>query len=97
MVSHIVLQGHIIVPEADLLKVTAELENHISLTKAEAGCLQFCVTQDTNNRNRFNVNERFISLQAFEQHQLRVKQSTWGRVTENVQRFYQINQEPEVK
>lgn len=95
--NNVILQGHIIVADEDLLKVNAELENHISLTKAEAGCLQFCVTQDMKNQNRFNVNERFISQQAFEQHQLRVKQSTWGRVTENVQRFYQIHEEPEIK
>ncbi len=90
--NNIILQGHIIVADNDLIKVKAELEHHIKLTKAEVGCLHFSVRQDSDNPNRFNVSEKFVSQNAFEQHQLRVKQSTWGKVTVNVQRFYNIEQ-----
>jgi len=44
--SKVILEGHIIVPDADLNAVKEELDNHIKLTREEDGCLIFNVTQD---------------------------------------------------
>jgi len=90
-ISKITLQGHIIVSDADLAIVQNELIVHKKLTQQESGCITFKVTQDRDNINRFNVYEEFIDQQAFERHQLRVKNSKWGKVTANVQRYYQIS------
>lgn len=77
-------------PDADLNIVKNELITHKNLTKQEVGCLQFEVTQDQHNLNKFNVYEAFVDQQAFNYHQQRVKNSTWGKITVNVQRHYQI-------
>ena len=90
-ISKITLQGHIIVPDADLAIVKNELIVHQKLTQQEAGCLIFKVAQDSANINKFNVYEEFTDQQAFDNHQLRVKNSNWGKVTVNVQRYYQIS------
>lgn len=84
-----ILKGFILVPEADLALIQQELIEHCKLTKQEKGCLVFEVTPDLNNPCKFNVYEEFISPQAFETHQLRVVNSTWGKVTKNVSRHYE--------
>jgi quinol monooxygenase YgiN len=89
-ITKITLQGHIIVSDADLAIVQNELVAHKKLTQEESGCIIFNVTQDLDNINKFNVYEEFIDQQAFDSHQLRVKNSKWGKVTVNVQRHYQI-------
>jgi len=82
-------KGFIIVPEADLSVVKEELINHKRLTLEEPGCLVFEVTQNKNNPNRFDVNEEFVDKAAFESHQERVKNFYWGKVTVNVERYYE--------
>jgi quinol monooxygenase YgiN len=89
-ITKIILQGYIIVPDADLAVVKNELIEHKKLTQQESGCIIFNVTQDLDNINRFNVYEEFIDQQAFDRHQLRVKNSEWGKITVNVQRHYKV-------
>ncbi|PKF49370.1 putative quinol monooxygenase [Enterovibrio nigricans] len=88
--SKVILKGHILVPESDFDVVKAELENHSTLTRKEAGCLVFEVSQNAGNPFRFDVYEEFIDKAAFEFHQSRVKSSYWGEVTSNVARHYSI-------
>ncbi|MGS0824373.1 putative quinol monooxygenase [Shewanella sp. 0m-8] len=88
--AKIILQGFIIVSDPDLELVSRELVTHQSLTLKEPGCLTFSVTPDESNRNKFNVYEEFVDQTAINNHQARVKSSQWGRVTQNVQRHYQI-------
>ena len=86
----VILQGHIIVSNSDLAVVISALPLHKKLTKQEAGCLLFDVTQDLSNPNKFNVDEEFIDKDAFDFHQRRVKDSHWGKVTKNIERHYQM-------
>ena len=88
--SKVILQGHIIIPDADLSSVKEELDNHIKLTREENGCLVFNVTQDSDNKNRFNVYEEFTDRASFANHQNRAGKSRWALVTKNVQRHYKI-------
>ena len=88
----ITLRGFILVPETDLAAVQGELANHITLTRAEPGCISFSVTQDPDNPLRYNVEEEFESRSAFETHQDRVSNSYWGEVTRDVERHYTIQQ-----
>lgn len=72
--------------------VKEALELHKQLTKEEQGCLVFNVDEDDKDPCIYHVYEEFSSQEAFDAHQLRVKQSHWGQVTKNVQRFYSVTQ-----
>ncbi|WP_440940930.1 putative quinol monooxygenase [Immundisolibacter sp.] len=86
----ITLTGYIEVPDADLAAVEEHLAQHIELTLSEPGCLSFQVVRCPMDANRFNVQEKFESEEAFEAHQARTKHSDWGRVTKNVARHYTV-------
>ncbi|PTP11443.1 antibiotic biosynthesis monooxygenase [Vibrio sp. 10N.286.51.C3] len=88
----VILSGYIEIPENELEVVTTELDTHIELTRQEAGCLVFEVTQCNDTPTRFNVYEEFTDKPAFELHQARVKASLWGQVTTNVKRSYSIEE-----
>lgn len=90
----IVLQGFIVIPDANLDIVKSALPQHCELTRQEPGCLQFEVTPNSTDPNRFDVYEVFESKAAFEAHQVRVKQSYWGQVTTEVERHYEIEELP---
>jgi autoinducer 2-degrading protein len=90
MLTKVILQGFIVVPDSDLEIVKSELIIHKTLTLKEAGCLIFTVTPDETNPNKFSVYEEFVNQAAFDNHQVRVKTSKWGEVTKNVERHYQI-------
>ncbi len=70
--------------------VKNELVNHKRLTLEEIGCITFSVTENSENPLRFDVYEEFTDKAAFEHHQKRVKASNWGKVTVNVERYYEI-------
>ena len=86
----IILKGYIEVPDCDIAAVKEALPRHIELTRQEQGCLVFEVSQDEEVSNRFNVYEEFIDRHSFSLHQDRVRKSTWGAVSANVERHYQI-------
>ncbi|TDO98047.1 putative quinol monooxygenase [Marinomonas balearica] len=86
----VVLSGYILILEAELYEIEEALIEHVTLTKAEEGCLVFNVTKDPSNPLRYDVYEEFASQEAFDFHQTRVKSSTWGQVTTNVERHYSI-------
>lgn len=90
MLTKVILQGFIVVPDSDLEIVKSELIIHKTLTLKENGCLIFTVTPDETNPNKFSVYEEFVNQAAFDNHQVRVKTSKWGEVTKNVERHYQI-------
>lgn len=87
--AKVILKGHIIVPFSELEVILEELNKHIQLTKLEDDCLVFNVKQRPENSCYFDVYEEFTDQPAFEYHQQRVKQSTWGRISQNVERHYQ--------
>ncbi|MBL0480135.1 antibiotic biosynthesis monooxygenase [Aeromonas veronii] len=88
--SKVILKGFIVVPQAELTAVINELDNHIRLTRLEDGCLIFEVTQNEENQYRFDVYEEFKDQTTFDRHQLRVKSSKWGKVSVNVERYYEV-------
>ncbi|WP_428774377.1 putative quinol monooxygenase [Vibrio sp.] len=93
MTGKVILSGYILVPDAERHIVVAALAPHIELTRAEKGCLVFQVSQNQENRQRFDVYEEFVDQTAFDLHQERVKQSYWGKVTKGVTRHYQITRQ----
>ena len=87
----VVLSGCLYIPNEDREAVMQALPLHIRLSKNEEGCCMFDVQTDANNPNKLHVYEVFESRLAFEAHQTRVRQSEWGRVSQNCQREYSVN------
>ena len=85
------LKGHITVPEHRLDEVRAALPTHITLTRAEPGCISFNVDEDPSVSGRFTVAEVYENQAAFDAHQKRAKASTWFKVTEGIPRDYQVS------
>ncbi|MBG9885199.1 MULTISPECIES: antibiotic biosynthesis monooxygenase [Bacteria] len=69
--------------------VLRHLDQHIALTRAEPGCLQFNV-EPTGDPLVWTVRERFVDQTAFDAHQSRVRASEWGRATARIKRGYVI-------
>ena len=90
----IVLSGYIMVPTDDLKDVCDALPLHCRLTKDEPGCLSFTVEQDSDEIRKFHVHEIFANRQAFDAHQKRVAESSWGQISRNVERFYTVEEVP---
>ena len=89
----ITLQGYIVVTDTDLASVQDGLLEHIELTQREHGCLNFTVSQNTENKNRFSVHEKLVNRAAFEAHQRRAKDSRWSHIAANVERHHQISED----
>ena len=86
----VTLKGFIEVPADDLDSVREHLDTHVQLTRAEPGCVTFNVDQRNDNERIFDVYEEFVDSAAFTSHQERVKASSWGGITENVARHYEV-------
>lgn len=90
--AKIMLKGFIEVPPEEIDIIKKELNNHISNTRSEEGCITFNVDQNSNSCTIFNVYEEFVNREAFEIHQERVKNSYWGKITKNIKRSYDIKE-----
>lgn len=89
--SAIELVGRLICEvDEDVKVVRRHLPRHIELSRAEAGCLHFDVTQ-TEDPRVWTVSERFVGQAAFDAHQARVRASDWGRATSGIKRDYVIS------
>ncbi len=86
----VTLTGHINVPFDRLDAVTAALQEHIRLTRAEPGCLSFDVTPHANIAGRFEVKEMFVDQEAFDHHQARAQASPWAETTRGIERHYTV-------
>lgn len=86
----ITLNGHLICTSADeVALICAYLPDHIRLSRAEAGCLSFEVTQ-TADPLVWTVRETFTDQVAFDTHQARTRASDWFQATASIRRNYTI-------
>lgn len=76
----------------DLEILRSELAGHVSLTRAEPGCLSFevCPSDDP---LIWQVDECFADRAAFEAHQRRTRASAWGTATAGIPRDYEISED----
>ena len=88
--SRVTLKGLIRVPPDRLDAVLAELGTHIRLTREEEGCLVFRVDQRAHEPSVFGVYEEFVDRASFGAHQARVKESSWGACTKDLEREYTV-------
>lgn len=73
----------------DAALVTAHLPEHIRLSRAEAGCLEFNV--DQTGPLIWQLDESFVDRAAFEAHQTRTRASEWYRAAVHLGRDFQIS------
>jgi quinol monooxygenase YgiN len=92
MSGRVFLDGYMEVPPDRIAAVSQALPDHITLTRAELGCLAFDVIPGPDGR--FQVSEVFVDQAAFEAHQARAGNSTWADVTAGLSRHYSIRTEP---
>ena len=86
------VKGYMKVPLEELETIEEQLNEHIQNTRNEIGCIEFRVEQSSKNKCIFNVFEMFVGKDAFVLHQDRVKTSSWGSLTENVERVYKVEE-----
>lgn len=86
----VVLTGLLVCADDDQAAlVRTYLPEHVSLTRAEPGCVSFEV-RPTADPLVWAVSERFDGEAAFAAHQRRVAGSRWGEATAAIERRYTI-------
>lgn len=75
--------------EAELVR--QYLPDHKELTRKEAGCASFDVTE-TADPLIWKVEELFTNQATFDEHQKRTRASVWGRETSAIAREYEISE-----
>jgi quinol monooxygenase YgiN len=75
--------------DADAALVAQLLPDHIRLTRAEAGCEMFTVTQSADPKV-WDVAERFSTQANFDAHQTRTQASAWGKQTGHIARDFTL-------
>ena len=86
------LKGHMDVTSDRMEAVIKAVGDHITLTRAEAGCISFEVTACPDVTGRFLVAETFVDRAAFDQHQTRTSTSPWAKITAGLPRDYTITE-----
>ncbi len=80
------LTGTMTCAPGDIDIVRTALPQHMALSRAEPGCLNFDVTETA--PGVFEVSERFADMAAFEAHQTRTRASEWWQLTGHMPRDF---------
>jgi quinol monooxygenase YgiN len=90
MTGRVRVTGYLRCAPDEIDMVREALAEHIRLTRAEPGCLSFEITQDADDPCRWNLDETFIDMPAFEAHRARARESAWGPKTAHLDRDIQV-------
>ncbi len=93
MSKNIVISGTITCEPDDLEMLAKEVKGHIALTRAEAGCISFDITQSAPGACEFVISERFTDRAAFDAHTTRTRASDWWTKTQHIPRDITITEE----
>ena len=86
------LRGQLIcMTEDEALAVRSHLPDHITLSRAEPGCLTFDVTP-TDDPLVWEVMESFRDRASFDTHQTRARNSTWFAATRHILRDFRMEE-----
>jgi len=86
------LRGQLVcVTEDEARAVARHVADHIALTRAEPGCLQFEITP-TDDPMVFEVMEAFRTREDFNAHQTRTRASTWFEATRSILRDFRVEE-----
>ncbi len=93
MTGNIVINGTIKCTPDDVGMVVERVKEHIRLSRLEAGCIKFDITQSDDDPCVFNVSERFFDQAAFDTHSVRTRASIWWKETKHIPRDMKITTE----
>ena len=86
------LRGQLICMTAEEREtVLGRVDEHISLTRSEPGCLSFDITQ-SEDPLIFEVMESFRNRAAFDFHQTRTRDSRWFAATRHILRDFRVEE-----
>lgn len=86
------LSGRLVcMSEAERAAVLAHRADHVAATRAEPGCLSFCI-DETDDPMIFDVVEAFRDRAAFDTHQTRTRDSAWFAATRSVLRDFRVEE-----
>lgn len=86
------LRGQLIcMTEDEVQAVRRHLAAHTALTRAEAGCLTFDVSE-TDDPMIFEVMEAFRDRASFDAHQARTRDSEWFAATRGILRDFRLEE-----
>lgn len=71
--------------------VLAHVQDHITLTRAEPGCLSFEISE-TEDPFTFEVMESFRDRASFDAHQARTRDSAWFAATRHILRDFRLEE-----
>ncbi|WP_226621259.1 putative quinol monooxygenase [Alloyangia pacifica] len=86
--SAVQLTGQMTAPPERCDAVRAAMDEHIRLSRAEAGCLFFELRET--EPGVFEVSELFQNRAAFDAHQDRTRASAWFKITGDLPRDYDV-------
>lgn len=90
MTGNIVIKGTITCTVDDIDMVVERVAEHVRLTRLEAGCISFDITQSDVDPCVFNVSERFVDQAAFDSHSARTRASIWWEKSKHIARDMNI-------
>ena len=86
------LRGQLIcMTQYEVQAVRSHLPRHLTLTRAEPGCLQFEVTE-TDDPMVWEVMEAFRDRPSFDAHQARTRDSAWFAATRGILRDFRLEE-----
>jgi quinol monooxygenase YgiN len=86
----IAISGRLIcADDIELAALRQHLPHHISLSRAEPGCLRFDITP-TDDPLIWQVTELFADQAAFEAHKARTADSPWAAATRSIRRDMKV-------
>ncbi|MEH7826946.1 putative quinol monooxygenase [Gemmobacter denitrificans] len=86
------LRGQLIcMTDQDRETVLSHVQDHITLTRAEPGCLSFEITE-TDDPMTFEVMESFRDRASFDAHQARTRDSVWFAATRHILRDFRLEE-----
>ena len=86
----VILTGYVLIPKGEYNILKPAIAEHIKLTLAEPGCLEFSLTQNKDDPLKYSLYEEFVDKTAFDLHQARTKASRWAKLSKNVERHFSV-------
>jgi len=93
MSKNLIVSGTITCTQQELATFSEVVSEHINLTRAEPGCIEFDIKQDAPGSCTFLIAERFTNRAAFESHTARTRASDWWGKTQHIPRDINITEE----
>ncbi len=86
MTARVIARGTITCPADKRSAIVPAMKDHIRLSRAEPGCIQFDITASPSVPDTFVVTEEFANRAAFDAHTNRTRASDWWGISQHLPR-----------